>query len=130
MTAIKYSARMSQPKDFKNLVLNGYTPTDIDFVYDVKGRKYVIGELKLANAPMPEGQRRALHYLASNLVKAGCEVCLMVAEHVTVASEPIDVGACEIVKCATVRGEVSSDKMYIGMTVSEACHDFLGIEVE
>jgi len=130
MTAIKYNARMSQPKDFKSLYLNGYTPTDIDFVYDVRGRTYIIGELKLANAPMPEGQRRALHYLASNLVKAGCDVCVMVAEHYTVASEPIDVGNCVVVKCATIREGVSSDKMYVGMTVADTCRDFLGIEVD
>ena len=130
MTLIKYKARMSQPKDFKNLFINGFTPTDLDFIYDVAGKKYIIGELKLVNAPMPEGQRRALQYLAQNLVAAGCEVCVMVAEHATLASEPIDVGSCEIVKCATVKGGTTSDKMYIGMTVSDACHDFLGIATD
>jgi hypothetical protein len=130
MTLIKYKARMSQPKDFKNLFINGFTPTDIDFVYDVAGKKYIIGELKLVNAPLPEGQRRALHYLADNLVAAGCDVCLMVAEHMTAASEPIDVGNCEIVKCATMKNGTSSDKMYLGMTVADASHDFLGIDPE
>jgi hypothetical protein len=54
----------------------------------------------------------------------------MVAEHMTAASEPIDVGNCEIVKCATMKNGTSSDKMYLGMTVADASHDFLGIDPE
>lgn len=128
MTLIKYKQRAGQVKDYKNLILNGYTPTDIDFVYDISGKKYVIGELKAVGAPLPEGQRRMLQYLAQNLVAAGCDVCVMVAEHNTRADEFIDVGNAIIVKCTTVMSEMVSTKMYVGMTVSDACEEFLGIE--
>jgi hypothetical protein len=103
MTLIKWKQRAAQVKDYENLILNGYTPTDIDFIYDISGRRYVIGELKAVGAPMPEGQRRMLQYLAQNLVAAGCDVCVMVAEHNTRADEFIDVGHAVIVKCTTVK---------------------------
>ena len=35
MTLIKWKQRAAQVKDYENLILNGYTPTDIDFIYDV-----------------------------------------------------------------------------------------------
>jgi len=128
MTLIKWPLRAGQVKDYTNLVLNGYTPTDIDFIYDLKGRKYVLGELKGVGASMPEGQRRMLRYLIQNLVAAGCEVCLMVAEHDTNPSQHIDVGNCIITKCTTVRDGVTSESMYIGMRVVDACNEFLGLE--
>jgi hypothetical protein len=127
MTLIKWKQRAAQVKDYENLILNGYTPTDIDFIYDISGRRYVIGELKAVGAPMPEGQRRMLQYLAQNLVAAGCDVCVMVAEHNTRADEFIDVGHAVIVKCTTVKhGNTYTDR-YIGMEVIDACNDFLEI---
>lgn len=125
MTLIKWKQRAAQVKDYKNLVLSGYTPTDIDFIYDIKGKKYVIGELKATGAPMPEGQRKMLQYLASNLVAAGCDVCVMVAEHNTRAEEFIDVGHAKIVKCTTVIDGKAYEDFYIGLDVIDACNDFL-----
>jgi len=128
MSLIKWTERMKQPKDFKNLMLSGYSPTDIDAIYDVNGQRYIIIELKLKDAPMPEGQRRALKYLADNLVKAGCDVCLMVAEHNNPVTEPIDVGNAIITKCATADGGEKTDKKYIGWSAIDACNDFLGFD--
>ena len=130
MTLIKWKQRAAQVKDYENLVLNGYTPTDVDFIYDIMGRKYVIGELKLVGAPMPEGQRRMLQYLASNLVAAGCDVCVMVAEHNTTADEFIDVGHAKIVKCTTIIEGVAHTDFYIGQDVIDACNDFLEINFD
>jgi len=130
MTLIKWKQRAAQVKDYKNLILNGYTPTDLDFIYDVGGRRYVIGELKAVGAPMPEGQRKMLQYLASNLVKAGCDVCVMVAEHNTRADEFIDVGHAKIVKCTTVIDGKAHEDFYIGQDVIDACNDFLDLNVD
>jgi len=89
MTLIKWKQRAAQVKDYENLILNGYTPTDIDFIYDVMGRKYVIGELKLVGAPMPEGQRRML--LADGDITREEFVRLQYSEGLTENGQPIAV---------------------------------------
>jgi len=115
--AIKYRKRMEQVKDFTNLQLNGYTPTDIDFAYDVKGQLFIFGELKFKGVPMPEGQRRFLKAIYEGLTAAGKKVVIIVAEHEAPTDQDIDAGNAIVVG--------ATDKNLIGMTVKQACDKFL-----
>ena len=45
---IKYKERMGQLKSFRQLFIGKHTPSDIDLAYEIGGRVFVFGELKLA----------------------------------------------------------------------------------
>lgn len=123
--AIKWPERMAQNKDFSNLVLNGFTPTDVDFAYDVRGDVFIFGELKAKGAPLPEGQRRLLMALLILCLEANKRCVFLVAEHDTDAGQSIDVGNLYVTQSEhTENGRIVSGH-YVGMKVNDACQGFL-----
>ena len=95
---IKYPERMRQNKDFRNLKLNGFTPTDIDAAYELKERVYIFIELKQKGQTVPQGQMRMLMSLVNSLTTLGKHCLFAVAEHDTMPEQDIDVGNCEVVE--------------------------------
>mgnify|MGYP003685872581 CR=1 FL=1 len=122
---IQYRDRMSQVKDFGNLHLNGYTPTDIDFIYDVAGEVFVIGELKSKGARLPMGQLRMLTGLMRGLMEAGKEVVVLVGEHDTEPTEDIDVGNVLVTDSWHSNAGAIVTMGYIGQTIKQASEGFL-----
>jgi hypothetical protein len=124
-TTIKYPDRMAQNKDFRNLKLNGYTPSDIDVVYEVKGRVFIFGELKVEGTRLPTGQALLLQHIGDVLHAAGKSALIFVAEHDTVYTEAIDVGNL-FVKSVYITHEGDERRRNpSGITVQKACDDFL-----
>jgi hypothetical protein len=123
--AIKWAGRMSQLKDYSNLTLNGFTPTDVDFAYDVRGEVFIFGELKTKGAPLPMGQRRLLMALLQLCMSSGKSCLVIVAEHDTVASEAIDVGNLIITQSEHTDGDVIRSGAFVGHKVNKTCEDFL-----
>ena len=124
-TGILYPERMGQLKDFSNMKLNGFTPTDIDFAYDVRGDTFVFGELKCAGAPFPMGQRRLLMALLFLCLQAKKNGLLLVAEHDTQPSEPIDVGNLYVTQSDHMPNDAIFSTAYDGMTVHKASAELL-----
>ena len=122
---VQYRDRMSQVKDFGNLHLNGYTPTDIDFIYDVAGEVFVIGELKSKGARLPMGQLRMLTGLMRGLMEAGKEVVLLVGEHDTEPTEDIDVGNVSVTDSWHSNAGAIVRMGYVGQTIKQASEGFL-----
>jgi hypothetical protein len=122
---VQYRDRMSQVKDFGNLHLNGYTPTDIDFIYDVAGEVFVIGELKSKGARLPMGQLRMLTGLMRGLMEAGKEVVVLVGEHDTEPTEDIDVGNVYVTDSWHSNAGAIVTMVYIGQTIKQASEGFL-----
>ena len=127
--AIYYPEKLGQLKDFGQLKLNGFTPTDIDFIYDQRGKKWIIGEVKTTGAKIPNGQLRCILGLASQLAAAGCEAIVLLAEHNTPTDEPIDVGALSVTQTWYYNKKYSKQGLFCGLTVKEACDLFLGGDV-
>lgn len=122
---VQYRDRMAQVKDFGNLHINGYTPTDIDFIYDVRGEVFVIGELKSTGARLPMGQLRMLTGLMNGLMQAGKEVVVLVGEHDTDPSENIDVGNVCVTDSWHSQDGAIIRMAYNGITIKEASEAFI-----
>jgi len=122
---VQYPERMAQVKDFANLHINGYTPTDVDFIYDVLGKVWIIGELKTKGARVPMGQLRMLTGLMRGLIEAGKEVVLLVGEHDTEPHEHIDVGnVCVSESWHSKDGAIVANH-YAGQTMKQAAEEFI-----
>ena len=94
---IKYKERMGQLKSFRNLFIGKHTPSDIDLAYEIDGRVFIFGELKLAGTEVPTGQRLLLQHIGEALYEAGKNVLLFIAEHDTSPDEIVDVGKLPVV---------------------------------
>jgi hypothetical protein len=123
--AIKWPERMAQLKDFSNLKLGGFTPTDIDWAYDKRGEVFIFGELKAKGAPLPQGQRTHLMYLLQLCLAAGKQCLILVAEHDTPPDQPIDVGNLIVSQSDHTDGQNIKSGMYVGKKVAESCNLFL-----
>ena len=123
--AIKWAERMGQLKDFSNLKINGFTPTDVDFAYDIGGEVFLFGELKAKGAPTPVGQRRLLMALFNLCLSSGKDCLVIIAEHDTVANEPIDVGNCVVIQSDHIDEGNYASGGYVGMTVEQAAKRYL-----
>lgn len=122
---IKWRERMTQAKDFSNLKLGGFTPTDVDFAYDVRGDVFIFGELKAKGAPLPVGQRRLLMALLMLCLEAGKQCVVLVAEHDTAANENIDVGNLYVTQSDHTQDGAIVSGYFVGKKVSESCNLFL-----
>jgi hypothetical protein len=122
---IEYPERMRQLKDFRNLVINQYTPTDIDFAYDWRGNVFIFGELKCKGQKVPTGQHRFLMGLLMGLMQAGKKVLYIVAEHETEPDEAIDVGNLIVTQSTFTEGGEIRINDYDGMTVQDACNAWM-----
>lgn len=122
--AIKWPDRMGQNKDFSNLVLGGFTPTDVDVAYDKRGEVFIFGELKAEGVPLPMGQRRLLMALLQLCLASGKECLVFVAEHNTDPSQPIDVGNLLVSQSDhTADGAIVSGA-FVGQKVNDVCNRF------
>jgi len=84
--------RAKQIKDFSGLLFASITPTDIDGLIEYHGKGYVLIELKLGDAQVPQGQRLALKRLTDDLQRANRLTLCLIAKHETVnCDEVIDV---------------------------------------
>jgi len=117
-------SRLRQAKDFRNLLIDGFTPTDIDFAYDKDARQFVFGELKVDGTQVPEGQMRMLKGLSWALASGGRQACILVASHNTLPTEDIDVGNLLVVESWHTSQDILVPGRYVGRTVSKACDDF------
>lgn len=122
---IKWRERMTQAKDFSNLKLDGFTPTDVDFAYDLRGDVFIFGELKAKGAPLPVGQRRLLMALLMLCLDAGKQCVVLVAEHDTAADENIDVGNLYVTQSDHTQDGAIVSGYFVGKKVSESCNLFL-----
>ena len=122
---IKWRERMTQAKDFSNLKLGGFTPTDVDFAYDVRGDVFIFGELKAKGAPLPVGQRRLLMGLLMLCLEAGKKCVVLVAEHDTAANENIDVGNLYVTQSDHTQDGAIVSGHFVGKKVAESCNLFL-----
>lgn len=123
--AIKWPDRMAQNKDFSNLVLDGFTPTDVDVAYDKRGEVFIFGELKAEGVPLPMGQRRLLMALLQLCLASGKECLVFVAEHNTDPSQSIDVGNLLVSQSDhTADGAIVSGQM-VGKKVAKMCSEYL-----
>lgn len=123
--AILYPDRMAQLKDYSNLKINGFTPTDIDFAYDVRGDQFIFGELKAKGAPLPMGQRRLLMAMLLLCLEAGKRAIVLVAEHDTTPDQPIDVGNLIVTQSDHTQDGVIVSGYFVGKKVAESCNLFL-----
>lgn len=86
-------ARAAQERDYSGLRFErGITPSDIDAVIDFNNRLWILIEMKVAGVPLPAGQRLMLARLCESLSRI-TPTFLLIAEHNTPASRPIDAGA-------------------------------------
>jgi len=127
VTTIKFPQRMAQNKDFKNLKINGYTPSDIDVAYEIGGRVFIFGELKLAGVGVPRGQALLLQRMGEALHAAKKSALVFVAEHNTDASEPIDVGNLGITSLYATHNGYEYHIAPHNLKVNKAVTDFLNV---
>ena len=116
---------MTQVKDFGNLHINGYTPTDVDFIYDVLGKVFIIGELKSKGARVPMGQLRMLTGLMRGLMEGGKEVVILVGEHDTEPTEDIDVGNTYVTESWHSENGAIKCNQFVGMIIKDAAEEFI-----
>jgi len=94
---INYPDRARQINDFSNMVYDGgITPTDIDGLIEYDDKCFIFFELKLDDAPLPGGQKKALVRLIDDLSKPSI---LIVAWH-NVEDPSIDIDvSLAVVSC-------------------------------
>jgi len=94
---INYPDRARQINDFSNMVYDGgITPTDIDGLIEYDDKCFIFFELKLDDAPLPGGQKKALVRLIDDLSKPAI---LIVAWH-NVEDPSIDIDvSLAVVSC-------------------------------
>jgi hypothetical protein len=90
--------RVKQFISFKNLNRgkNNY-PTDLDGLFELRDRLFIIFEAKLEGVDMPTGQRLALERLTDALGQVK-PTLLIVANHNTPEDEPVDLASCKVAK--------------------------------
>lgn len=125
MSVIKYPSRMSQNISFDNLRLNGFTPSDIDIAYEVKGTTFIFGEIKKKGVNVPTGQSLLLKHIAKGLKEAGKNIMLFVAEHDTQVYEDVDAGSLSVRYVYFTKDGAEYRESYPGYTVQELCNKFL-----
>ena len=92
---INHRSRARQINDFSNMQFDGgITPTDIDGLIEYDDKCFILFEIKLHDAPVPNGQKLALVRLVDNLSKPAL---LVIASHdVEDANMDIDVSKCVV----------------------------------
>lgn len=85
-------ARLRQVLDFEGLTMPGtkLTASDLDLIFDLKGRGWLLGEFKGRGARLKTGQRITMERLGNQL--HGLRVAF-VASHLVEPPEPVKAGA-------------------------------------
>lgn len=100
---IRNRARARQIVSFAGMQNGKMMPTDIDLAFEYKNSHRILGELKLAGAEFPTGQRLLLERFIDDFLLAGKPAMAFVARHdvvntnkdVLVAKAIVDVVYCE-----------------------------------
>ena len=79
--AIQYRARRRQLVDFSGLRFDNITPTDCDGLIEYRNKAYVLFEIKLRDAKVPDGQLKALVRSIDDFKRANKSAILVIAEH-------------------------------------------------
>lgn len=87
--------RAMQLVDFGSMKYGKLMPTDLDGLFDAKGKAWVIIEAKMHRKPLPFGQRLALERLADDLSNVKPTVAVVV-EHTHSIDEDIEIGKCVV----------------------------------
>ena len=94
---IKNRERARQLISFKGLCWGSITPTDIDMFIEYHNKAYIIGEAKLFNADIPNGQMLALVRQCDDLQKVK-PTYLIIARHNTPIDQDVDFANCIVEK--------------------------------
>ena len=95
MSEIHYHDRMAQATSFEGLAI---TPTDIDGIWELKNKVWIMLEMKAAGKKMPLPQQIALERLVDNMTDLGKLAILFVCEHNTPVGQDIIVATSRVVK--------------------------------
>tara|TARA_R100001510_G_C7646632_1_gene203926 strand:+ start:212 stop:616 length:405 start_codon:yes stop_codon:yes gene_type:complete len=122
---IKHRGRMGQLKSFRELFIGKYTPSDIDLAYEIGGRVFVFGEIKLSGVEVPTGQRLLLQHIGEALFEAGKNVLLFVAEHDTKPDEVINVGELPVTYMWYTHGGEVRTMEDVNRNVRDVCNQYV-----
>ena len=122
---IKYPERMAQLKSYRELFIGKHTPSDIDLAYEIGGRVFVFGELKLAGVDVPTGQKLLLQHIGEALFEADKNVLLFIAEHNTEPDEVINVGELPVVYMWYTHGGQVKTMHDVNRSVHDVCNQYV-----
>lgn len=77
----RYRDRAKQLIDFSNIRYGALMPTDIDGLFEYKGKAVAIMEYKYLNAPMSDGQKLAYTRIADALERSGVTATVLLCIH-------------------------------------------------
>lgn len=102
---IQNSEKARQLIDFRGLQVEHMYPTDIDGIFEIKDKSYIIFEIKHGDAEVPVGQKILLTRMINDFSKAGKSSIAIVGEHmVHNPNKNIDAALCrvrELYTCST-----------------------------
>jgi hypothetical protein len=94
---VAHPERMRQNILFEGLQLGKISPTDVDMLIEYKGLGYIIGEVKLGETELPQGQRIALERMVKDFRKCGKKAIAIICEHhVHNHKRSIDISRCVV----------------------------------
>lgn len=93
--SFNYTDRGKQLICFDGIINEGKLgATDIDAIIEYKDKAYIFFEVKLVDAPMPDGQRLALQRLVDDIGSMGKKAVAAVVTHWTRPEEDIQLQHC------------------------------------
>lgn len=94
---IQHRNRRKQIVDFSGLRFGNITPTDCDGLIEYQNKAYIFFELKYRDAKVSHGQLLAFTRIVDDLIKAGKNAVLVIAEHsVDAVAQDIDAATCVV----------------------------------
>lgn len=94
--AILNRGRKQQLIDGSGLRWGAITLTDVDAFFEFRGKAVVFVEYKSGDAPVPDGQLRALNEIVDAATLAGKKAMLIIAEHNQPAHIDIDAANAKV----------------------------------
>lgn len=95
---IQNTAKLTQPISFKDMDYGKKSPTDIDAIFEISNKAYIIYEVKAKGKPLPTGQRICLERMTDDFQKIGKKSITIICDHETPEGEPINLAECEVRK--------------------------------
>jgi hypothetical protein len=119
--------RIKQFVSFSNLSYGkNNRPTDIDGLFELRDRLFIIFEAKMYGTDLPTGQRLALERLTDALSQAK-PTLLIVANHDEPADQPIDLASCQVAKIRYKGQWLTPPEGYLSVkTLVDKFVDFVG----
>ena len=115
--------RARQLIDFRGLSVGSMYPTDIDGIFEIKNRSYIIFEIKHGSAETPWGQKLAFKRMVDDFYKIGKPSIAIIGEHtVHNPDRNVDAALCRVREVYT--SEKGWHKPTRDMTLQEAVDVF------